>query len=202
MSSRRILFFASSVETGLRHRYLPTNQTIRFLLVFNAPSFGSTASTTPSLEYSDGMSSFVITLENSNMLSQHYLLGSIALKPVFKTDELMTNNLLQLIAKTTLLSAPNNKNLLKISLTFQNVGKSVIHIDPSYVFVLDSKSYVYGIVPGWNSTSGTLRSSSLIATDLDPGKSISGDVAVELPNGSTNLVFIYTGPDNSFLAKI
>ncbi|MFZ0513560.1 MAG: hypothetical protein WAM14_18280 [Candidatus Nitrosopolaris sp.] len=140
--------FTSLVEAGLRHMYMPANQTVRFLLVFDAPSFGSTATATPTLGYSDGTSSFTITLENNNILSQPNLLASVGLKSASKTGELMKNDSLQLIAKKVMLSSSvANNNLLKISLTFQNIGKFTIHIDASYVFILDNKSYSYGIVP-------------------------------------------------------
>ncbi len=189
--------YTTSINAGLRNIYLPNGQSIRTFVAFAAPDFGNTPIV---LKYFDGTSSFSITLLNSDS-PQSPLPSKV--KPTFRIGESIHDDSLQLAANTTSISdignyTPKQKNtFLKITMNFRNIGKTSIHIDPSYIYVLDDKSYIYGI-----HESTSYLPSRLSMIDLEPGKSISGDVVIEVPKDSVNLVFMYAGPNNSLFARI
>lgn len=188
----------SSVDTGLRQIYLPKDQVIRTLLIFESPSFGKTPAI---LDYSDRSSSFSITLDQPGS-SESKLVGDA--KVLYAVGESMKDNSLRL--KTDVSSvdridsyAPKPGNeAFRVSLTFQNEGNSTIRVDPSYVFILDNKSYIYSI----NESASNNLPSPLKKTDLEPSSSTTGDIIIEVPKQSAGLTLMYAGPNNTFLAKI
>lgn len=192
------------VDAGMKKFSLPAGQAARMFLVFESPSFGDNSI----LKYSDFVSTFEITLSAGEV--RPVILASES-RPQYTTDDIMRDGSLQLkVTNITSMETDNgtanpesgtagtNKDL-KISLAFQNTGNSTIRIDPSYIFVQDNKLlYLYGM---HTSLSGKLAS-PLKATDLEPGRSIAGDVIISLPAESSDLIFMYSGPSNSFLAVI
>ena len=188
----------TQVEAGLRPIYLGNGQAIRALLIFERPSFGDI---TPSLEYSDGSSFFNIDLVPTNP-PQLPILG--AAEPHYKTGEIMQDHFLKLSANVSRTEGiaksltRADTDAIKISLLIQNIGNSTIRIDPSYVFILDNKSYIYGV-----SESATMNKLlyPLRTVDLVPGGLTSGDVLVKVPKDSANLMFMYSGPNDSFLSR-
>jgi len=186
------------VDAGMKKFSLPAGQAARMFLVFEAPSFGDNSI----LKYSDFVSTFEITLSAGEV--RPVILASES-RPQYTTDDLMRDGSLQLkVTNITSIETANPESgaadkALKISLAFQNTGNSTIRIDPSYIFVQDNKLfYLYGM---HTSLSGKLAS-PLKTTDLEPGRSTAGDVIISLPAESSDLIFMYSGPSNSFLAVI
>ena len=187
----------SYVEAGLRPIYVADGQTIRTVLIFELPSFDNSPQI---LDFSDGSSYFSFTLVPTQP-PQSPILGSM--QSPYRIGETMEDHSLKVLAnvssteKTGNFEARSDTNSLKISLLFQNLGNDTIRIDPSYVFILDNKSYVYGV----NEAASNSLSSPLRKVDLEPAGVISGHLIVEVPKDSKNLIFMYAGPSNSFLAR-
>lgn len=194
------------VDAGMKRFSLPTGQAARMLLVFEAPSFTNNSI----LKYSDLTSTFEITLSAEQV--RPIILASES-EPRYTTGEVMQDESLQLridnitstqmgndTANLVSGTAGINKEALKISLTFQNIGNSTVRIDPSYVFIQDNKTlYLYGT---HTSLYGVPLPSSLNVTDLEPDESIAGDIIISLPTDSSDLLFMYASPNNTFIAKV
>ena len=190
----------SLVDAGLRKIFLPEGQTFRGFLVFESDSFGTTPSI---LQYSDGMSSFTMTLEESGAPQRSY---PSLITSTYVTGHPMQDNSLRLTTNVSSVSEPiddytpksENNEFLRVLLEFENLGESSVRVDPSYVFIIDSESYTYGISESASDALGL----PLKVTDLEPGDGVVGEVIVEVPRDSTDLMFMYAGPNNSFLAKV
>ena len=188
----------SQIEAGLRPIYLADGQAIRAFLIFERPSFGDV---TPTLEYSDGSSLFSIALVLSK--SPKTIMLGVA-EPQYKTGEIMQDDSLKVLANVSTAdkigkfeSRPDT-DALNISLLFDNIGNSTVRIDPSYVFIVDNQSFVYGV----SEAGSNLLSSPLRTIELNPGAVTSGNLIVQVPKNSTNLIFMYGDPNNPFLATI
>ncbi|NWG38205.1 DUF4352 domain-containing protein [Nitrososphaera sp.] len=183
------------VDAGLKKLNLPDGQAARFFVVFEAPYFGNDLV----LKYSDLTSTFEVTLSDNE--ARPPILSSES-QPVYNTNQTMQDGSLQLLVTNVTPVNDNasdgDKTLLKLSLTFKNTGQSTIRVYPSYVFIQDEELYVYG---QHDSTAGIL-SSPLSVTDLEAGESVSGDIIIMMPANSSNLIFMYTGPNNSYIARI
>ena len=188
----------SQIEAGLRPIYLGDGQAIRTFLIFERPSFGDV---TPTLEYSDGSSFFSIAFVLSK--SPRTTMLGVA-EPQFRTGEIMQDDSLKVLANVSAADKIGkfengaDTNAFNISLLFDNIGNSTVRIDPSYVFILDNQSFVYGV----SEAESNLLSSPLRTVELNPGAVTSGNLIVQVPKNSTNLIFMYGDPNNSFLAKM
>lgn len=199
----------SSLDAGLRDIYLPNDLTIRTLLLFGDSTFvgDSSEQPPPVLEYSDGISVFSIGLLES-VAKPSRSLSDIRPVPEFKIGEPMSDGSMRIFATATPFKEANktvvhvptsgSTNPTEISMTFMNIGNSTIHIEPSYLFILDNKSYVYAM----DNSLTPLVSSPLASTDLRPTQSVSGSVVMDLPKNVSGLTFLYSGPNNSFSAKM
>ena len=188
----------SHVDAGLRAIYLGDGQTIRTSLIFERPNFGDV---TPKLEYSDGSSFFSIALVPTKSPKSPILGVS---EPQYRIGEIMQDDSLKVLANVSTAdkigkfeSRPDT-NALNISLQFDNIGNSSVRIDPSYVFILDNQSFAYSV----NEADSNLLSSPLRTVELNPGAVTRGNLIAQVPKNSTNLIFMYGDPNNSFLARI
>lgn len=197
--------FTPLVDAGMKKFYLPAGQAARMLLVFEAPSFGDNSI----LKFSNLVSTFEITLSAGEM--RPVIVASES-EPRYTTTDFMQDGSLQLkVTNITSIETDNGtanaepdkagtNKALKISLAFQNTGNSTIRIDSSYIFVQDNKLlYLYSM---HTSLSVSKLASPLKTTDLEPGKSVTGDVIISLPAESSDLIFMYSGPSNSFTARM
>ena len=187
----------SYVEAGLRPIYISDGWAIRTVIIFEHPGFGNSPQI---LDFSDGSSFFSFMLVPTQP-PQSAILGSM--EAPYRIGETMQDQSLKVLAnvstteKVGKFESRADTNALKISLLFQNKGNDTIRIDPSYVFILDNESYVYGV----NEAASNSLYSPLRTVDLEPAAVTRGQVIVEVPKDSENLIFMYAGPSNSFLAR-
>lgn len=196
--------FTPLVDGGMKTFYLPAGQAARVFLVFESPFFGDNLT----LKYSDLRSTFDVTL-SAGAARPNVLISET--EPQHTTDNLLLDGSLQLkITNITSIetdsstsnqeSATAGNKALQISLAFQNTGNSTIRIDPSYIFVQDNKLlYLYGM---HTSVSAGNLDLPLKTIDLEPGKGITGDVIISLRADSSDLIFAYLSPNNTFLARM
>jgi hypothetical protein len=188
----------SHVDGGLRPIYLGDGQAIRTFLLFESPSLGDVTLT---LEYSDGSSFFSIALVPIKS-PQSPMLGVV--EPRYRTGDIMQGDSLKVLAnvstadKRDKFESRPDINALNISLLFENIGNSTVRIDPSYVFILDNQSFAYSV----SEADSNLLSSPLRTVELNPEAITRGNLIVQVPKNSTNLIFMYGDPNNSFLALL
>lgn len=188
---------ASFLDAGLRQIYIEAGQVVRARVMFEGPSFGDSA---PMLKFSDGSSFFSIMF--LPIRSPQAAITGLA-EPRYRTGEGMRDESLKVLANVSTADKMGkfdsrvDTNALNISILFENIGNSIVRIDPSYVFIVDNQSFVYGI----SEAASNILSSPLRTVELNPGAVTSGNLIVQVPKNSTNLIFMYGDPNNSFLAR-